>query len=78
MGNRALYVDEAMQQPDGTFTVVASERGVAGYVNVSPGWASLAAAKAYADQANAELGLTPEQAREIIASAMAEPPGRAN
>lgn len=70
MGETALHTDRSMIDTDGTYKVVVSTRNVAGYVPWSTGWSTPEAARAYVDEYNAKLGLTPDEALEIIASAM--------
>ncbi|WP_336794177.1 hypothetical protein [Gordonia malaquae] len=71
MGDTALHTDASMVDSDGTYKVVVSTRNVPGYAPWNSGWPTAEAARAYADEHNAKLGLTPDQAREIIASSMA-------
>ncbi|MGI6797660.1 hypothetical protein [Gordonia sihwensis] len=70
MGDTALHTDASMVDADGTYKVVASTRDVPGYVPWNTGWPTLGAARAYVDEHNAKLGLTRDEALDIIASAM--------
>lgn len=67
----ALFVNESMQQSDGTYTVGIAEENKPGWVAVSEGWASLEQAQQYVAETNGSRGLSAERASEIVTSSMA-------
>ncbi|CAM4326851.1 hypothetical protein NONI108955_21010 [Nocardia ninae] len=68
MGSRfALHTDESFVHDDGVY-VIAVEDGVKGYQRHDGPWPTLEEAQAYVDAQNADLGLSPEQARAMVQS----------